>query len=223
MAEILLLRHGQASFGAANYDNLSELGHTQCRWLGEHLRALGRQCDAVVMGTMARHRQTAEQVLEGLASDLVPQRHEGLNEYNFQGLLNALKTDFAEEFVDTGNHRRDYFHNMKRALTYWAQGRIASDGDDSWQTFCARIQRALDVVCASGAKRTLVVTSGGPVAVILSQVLGLGVEQFCALTLQIKNSSLSTLLYNRVDLTVDCINDVGHLLTPDRQHSITFS
>jgi broad specificity phosphatase PhoE len=31
MGQIYLVRHGQASFGSANYDQLSELGHEQAR------------------------------------------------------------------------------------------------------------------------------------------------------------------------------------------------
>ncbi len=31
MSELYLVRHAQASFGAANYDQLSDLGHQQSR------------------------------------------------------------------------------------------------------------------------------------------------------------------------------------------------
>jgi len=34
MAELYLIRHGQASFGAEDYDQLSSLGKTQCELLG---------------------------------------------------------------------------------------------------------------------------------------------------------------------------------------------
>lgn len=90
MAEITLVRHGQASFGSENYDQLSELGIQQSIWLGEHLKRLNYSFDRVVMGTMARHRQTAEGILRGLGSSLSIETHSGLNEYNFQGLLTPL-------------------------------------------------------------------------------------------------------------------------------------
>jgi len=38
MGTLYLVRHGQASFGAADYDNLSELGHKQSARLGEYWR-----------------------------------------------------------------------------------------------------------------------------------------------------------------------------------------
>ena len=223
MAEIILVRHGQASFGADNYDQLSELGFAQSQWLGEYLKQLDRPCDRVVMGSMARHRQTADGVLAGLGATIAPEVHPGLDEYDFQGLLDPLRARFGHQWCDTGHARRDYFHNMKRALGYWMSGDIDSDGRDSWVSFCQRIGEALDTVCGGGGRRTLVVTSGGPVSVILGQVLSLAPQQICALTLQIKNTSTSTLLYNRVDLTLDSFNDVGHLQSPEKRQHITFS
>ena len=65
MSSILLVRHGQASFGAADYDNLSDAGHEQSRVLGAALAARGVSPDLVVAGEMTRHAQTAAGVLEG--------------------------------------------------------------------------------------------------------------------------------------------------------------
>ena len=50
MSSILLVRHGQASFGAADYDNLSDVGHEQSRVLGAALAARGVSPDVVVAG-----------------------------------------------------------------------------------------------------------------------------------------------------------------------------
>jgi broad specificity phosphatase PhoE len=41
MASIYLIRHGQASFGAQDYDKLSELGRRQATLTGEYLRDTG--------------------------------------------------------------------------------------------------------------------------------------------------------------------------------------
>ena len=45
-----LIRHAQASFGAADYDNLSELGHRQSAALGAALKRQGVVPDAVFIG-----------------------------------------------------------------------------------------------------------------------------------------------------------------------------
>lgn len=223
MAEIILVRHGQASFDTGNYDRLSKVGWSQSVWLGEHLRQLGRDCDRIVTGDMARHRDTAEGVLEGLQSRVAPEAHAGLNEYDFQGLLTPLRERFPQEWADTGHVRRDYYHNMKRALGYWTDGVIDTDGRDSWRGFRERIAVALEFVCEGKYKRVLVITSGGPISVILGRVLNLDNERICNITVQIKNSSTTTLLYNRVNLTLDNFNDVSHLQTEDRLRHITFT
>ena len=40
MAELLVIRHGQASFGQDDYDVLSDLGHQQSRAVGALLREM---------------------------------------------------------------------------------------------------------------------------------------------------------------------------------------
>ena len=66
MGTLYLVRHGQASFGAADYDQLSARGREQGVRLGEHWRARGMQFDAVITGTLRRHTQTLEGIAEGL-------------------------------------------------------------------------------------------------------------------------------------------------------------
>ena len=60
MGAIYLVRHGQASFGAAEYDALSPLGVEQAGILGAALKQRGLSFDRIVSGPMRRHRQTAE-------------------------------------------------------------------------------------------------------------------------------------------------------------------
>lgn len=233
MAEVTLLRHGQASFGSENYDRLSNIGHRQSFWLGQHLKNLDESFDRIVSGTMQRHHETAQGVLKGLQQDIDICTHSGLNEYDFQGLLTPFRQQHPEQWLETGHGRRDYYHNMKQALTYWIEGSIESDGQDSWQSFCDRIRAGFLFACEGEAKRTLIVSSGGPIAVILAELLQLAPTQICNLTLQIKNSSASKLLFrrphvtdnalNKAAFTLDTFNSVSHLESEDRRHSITFS
>ncbi len=67
MGKLYLVRHGQASFGAADYDNLSDLGRQQSQRLGEYWRSKGQTFDAILVGTLNRHAQTLESILEGMA------------------------------------------------------------------------------------------------------------------------------------------------------------
>ncbi|HEX5739103.1 MAG TPA: phosphoglycerate mutase family protein, partial [Hydrogenophaga sp.] len=58
MGTLYLVRHGQASFGAEDYDQLSERGRQQSVQLGRYWAARGLVFDAVITGTLRRHEQT---------------------------------------------------------------------------------------------------------------------------------------------------------------------
>ena len=52
MANLLIIRHGQASFGADNYDQLSPLGQRQADLTGEFLRHMGTRFSAAYSGDL---------------------------------------------------------------------------------------------------------------------------------------------------------------------------
>ena len=90
MSELHLVRHAQASFGSANYDQLSDLGHQQSRLLGDYFQRRNMTFDRLIVGDMHRHHQTMDGICDGLgieSSDrlVLP----GLNEYNFVELTEA--------------------------------------------------------------------------------------------------------------------------------------
>ena len=58
MGMLYLIRHGQASAHAEDYDQLSELGKIQGRIIGNHLS--DKQIDAIYIGPRKRHLQTYE-------------------------------------------------------------------------------------------------------------------------------------------------------------------
>ncbi|MEZ4371750.1 MAG: histidine phosphatase family protein [Polyangiaceae bacterium] len=69
MSQLLLVRHGQASFLAANYDELSAQGREQSRLLGVHWRSLGLRIDRAICGPRRRQRDTARLCLDALSPD----------------------------------------------------------------------------------------------------------------------------------------------------------
>jgi len=91
MGTLYLVRHGQASFGADDYDNLSPLGHQQSQRLGTYFRERGLQFEAALMGSLKRHRQTFEGIQEGLqAPQLQPLVWPGLNEYDSHAVIHTI-------------------------------------------------------------------------------------------------------------------------------------
>ncbi|MGO1251503.1 histidine phosphatase family protein [Psychrobacter sp.] len=59
MTTILLARHGQASFGQENYDQLSDLGSIQAQMLGQHYASIERRIDAIFTGSLNRQQESA--------------------------------------------------------------------------------------------------------------------------------------------------------------------
>ena len=78
MGLVLLVRHGQASFGADDYDVLSETGVEQSRVLGRFLAAAGISPGAVVHGAMKRQRDTATAMVEAAGLVGCPGARRGL-------------------------------------------------------------------------------------------------------------------------------------------------
>ncbi len=104
---------------------------------------------------MARHRQTAAGIVQGLgeqAAQLPMETLAGLNENQFRGLLTPLQQSHPELWHDTRDVKRDDYFNMRQALAYWMDGTIASDGLDSWSRFCQRILTAFEMACGQATQ-----------------------------------------------------------------------
>ena len=121
MGHLTLVRHGQASFGADDYDQLSPLGQRQSIRLGEYWREVQSRAstaqaqdilnfDAVLMGSLKRHRQTWEGIAEGAQLDMTPQVWPGLNEYDSHALIETIhpeplaKPDSPEMYTVSYTH-----------------------------------------------------------------------------------------------------------------------
>lgn len=223
MAEFYTVRHGQASFGAANYDKLSELGWRQARWLGEHWREAGMQFDRILSGDLVRHRETAQGICEGLDLDasrleLLPQ----LNEFDFHGVLHSYGERDPQSVPAEGAGRSDYYRFLKKAMLAWSAGEISPA--ETWHTFEARIDDALRLLGDSpkGA-RTLVVSSGGAIAMMVRRVLDAHAEAVTKLNMQIKNTAVSHFFAGPGGISLHSFNHVPHLETGERQEFITYS
>jgi broad specificity phosphatase PhoE len=165
MGVVLLVRHGQASFGSDDYDVLSETGWEQGRLLGRWLGDRGVTPDLVVRGSMRRHRETAEAMIEGADWSLVPEVDPGWDEFDHLGVVAA-----HGESVD-GLDRREFQQLFERATERWAAG--AGDGyPETYAGFLDRVSRATDDAAAeAGPGRTVVaVSSGGPIGAVCARL-----------------------------------------------------
>ncbi len=222
MAEFYLVRHGQASFGSDNYDQLSPMGYQQATWLGEHFKQQNVQFDRVVTGTMLRHEQTAQNICSGLNQELEFNQHDGLNEYDFHALVKCYLTMFPQQTPKAGEGKTVFYKILKQALTLWAQEKLEGDLPETFAHFKQRVADALAYTQDTPNKRTLVVSSGGPIGMAMCHILQLNNEKMIQLNLQIKNTSYSQFYFNDESISLASFNNTAHLEKENREGAITF-
>jgi len=220
MAELVLVRHGQASFGAENYDKLSELGWRQSRWLGEYFAERGIEFDRVVRGSLRRHAETLVGIAEGAGRPIDGVEDARLNEYDAHALLNA---HLKGEAKPQGGDRREHFRILREAMYAWTDGTLEGALHEPFADFRNRVLAALAAARAGRAKRVLVVSSGGPISTVLAQVLGMPLRGVVDLNLQTRNTGITELQAGASRIHCVSFNNVPHLDRPDRAGALTYS
>ncbi|WP_339723942.1 histidine phosphatase family protein [uncultured Paraglaciecola sp.] len=225
MSEFYLVRHGQASFGAKNYDKLSELGHQQARWLGEYFTARGIDFSHAFMGDMVRHRETAQGILGGVSQTPTVTVDTGFNEFNFKNIGDSYLSLNPQSQLPDNPKPADFYRLLKLAMYAWSENLLHTESlDESWSDFKSRVQGALHKVCQQDSdKPILIVSSGGAISMLLSLVLGLDAKQVIELNMQVRNTSISHFYFNKSTIRLSSFNNIPHLDSPDRLDSITFS
>ena len=225
MSEFYLVRHGQASFGAKNYDKLSELGHQQARWLGEYFTARDISFSQAFMGDMVRHRETTDGILYAVNQPPVVTVDTGFNEFNFQNIGNSYLTLNPQSRLPENPKPADFYRLLKLAMRAWSEDLLPIDTlEESWQDFKNRVLRALQVVCdQNDDKPILIVSSGGAISMLMSLVLGLDAKQVIELNMQVRNTSISHFFFNKSNIRLSSFNNIPHLDSLERLDSITFS
>jgi len=223
MAELYLVRHGQASFGADNYDELSPAGRTQSSWLGEYFAQANLRFDRVVIGTMQRHRQTADAILAAMGGPQIELAQDaGLNEYDFEALFAAVGDEGLPSGLSATSSKKDFYKGLRHVLQLWADDRLPGRVPETWQQFQTRVQRARSDIQRAGGRRVLVVSSGGPIAVTAQQVLQTPAATAIALNLQIRNSSVCQYVFNDDVMSLVNFNSVPHLEHAERREFVTY-
>lgn len=210
MGVLLLVRHGQASLGATDYDQLSALGRRQAQVTGARLAAADLAVDRVVSGALTRQRDTAQAVLAALGrpgSEL--QIDERLDEYDHVGVM-ARHT--AEITFETATASGETGRALQSALEE-AIGRWISGGTGYQETHDAFIGRVLDAVreLTAAPGGTIAVTSGGVIAAVCARALGLPVERWPGLARLLVNASITKVISGQTGTHLVTFNDHAHL------------
>jgi broad specificity phosphatase PhoE len=211
MGTLFLVRHGQASFGAADYDQLSELGARQCRRLGEHLRARGLQFEAAYRGTLKRHAQSLDAIVDGFGPAPAPTLLPGLNEFDGEAVVRALHPELPPPPADPDQAFRHHFRLLREGLEAWMAGRTEPAGMPSHAAFVAGVADALERVRTHHAGDVLMVSSGGPISTAVGLVLGLGAPAVIDLNLRLRNSAVCEFQVTPKRHVLVSFNGIPHL------------
>ncbi|HEY0820550.1 MAG TPA: histidine phosphatase family protein [Rhizobacter sp.] len=223
MGTVYLVRHGQASFGADNYDMLSDLGRRQCVRLGEYFRHKGVRFDAALVGTLERQKQSLACIAEGLQTEIDPLSWPGLNEYDSKAVVQAIHPGPLAK-PTTPELVREHFRLLRDGLAAWIEGRTQPEGMISHADFVTGITSALDHVRATHyGKNVLVVSSGGPISTVVAHVLGAPANAMIELNLRIRNSSVTELTFTPKRHSLVTYNTLPHLDGAEHQPWITYA
>jgi broad specificity phosphatase PhoE len=210
MGVLLLVRHGQASLGTADYDKLSDLGRRQARLIGARLAGTDLAVDRVVSGALTRQRDTAQDVLAALGrSGSQLQIDDRLDEYDHVGVMARHTTDvtFATATA-SGDAGRALQSTLEEAIGRWISGEAGYA--ETHDAFIGRVMAAArDLAAASGV--TVAVTSGGVIAAYFVRTFGLPDERWPGLARLIVNASITKVITGHTGTNLVTFNDHAHL------------
>ena len=224
MGSIYLIRHGQASFGADDYDRLSPLGVRQAEIAGQHLAHLGLRLDRCLAGDLSRQQDTARHALAQLSAAGLPaptvETDAAFNEFDAYAILDALLPGLLPDEPEALTAMNNAAHNpaefqriFELIIERWISGTYDAPGLETWPGFVERVQgglnRLLDL--AKGQQNIAVFTSAGTITALIHLLTQIPATDAFKLAWQIVNTSLSQLKFHGREVTLASFNSHVHL------------
>ncbi|HNT23023.1 MAG TPA: histidine phosphatase family protein [Anaerolineales bacterium] len=203
---ITLLRHGQSVGNAQGLHQgqadfpLSPRGQEQARLLQERWQKEGRRFDLVISSTLARARQTAEIIAQGLGAPIELDSN-WMERDN--GQLSGLHPD------QTRASRPPFIHLYQP---------IGQTGESQWELYL-RAGQAIQSLLEHTPGQYLVVSHGAILNMALYAILGITPSaNFIGPRFRFQNTSFATLTYHPGEhrWTLLGINDTAHLPEAER-------
>ncbi len=216
MARLFLVRHAQASLGAENYDQLSELGFKQSAYIPSHFNkeVVSR---ALYRGDMQRHKQTADNSFIGLDAIV----NAGLNEFDSFDVLTVyqpaiLDREKITEIIMSQKDPKQFMENeFKNAMLRWMNEEGTTSYKESFSHFRMRvldsIQDILNAARSNKHKEVIAITSGGVISLYMTILNEMPLTRMIELNQHIANTSVTALLFNDQKTTLSYYNNFSHL------------
>ncbi len=230
MGSLALVRHGQASFFADNYDQLSPLGEQQARLLGEYWLRRGVRFDEVYTGPRVRQIETAALAGEAFARaglewpepKIIPE----LDEHQVDRMMKASIRQIVEDYPHVGGLLADYkaaqepldkhrtFQLMfEQVVGLWVAGKIGAEGFESWGEFQQRVRNGMRQI-VDGERRGRCVaafSSVGAITVCLQAALDCSDSKALDLGWRVRNASVTEFVFSGNRVTLEGFNALAHL------------
>ena len=233
MSILALVRHGQASFFADNYDQLSPLGEQQARLLGEYWVRRGVRFDEVYTGPRVRQIETAALAGEAFAKAGLPwpepQFVPELDEHHVDRLIKLKIAEIIREYPHIGplhtayhaaeaprDRHRTFQLMFEEVVMHWVDEKIGSPEVESWPAFRDRVNTGLQRITAGDGRgrRVAAFTSVGAVTVALQRSLACPDRAAFDLGWRVRNCSVTEFVFSQDRLTMDGFNALAHLEDP---------
>lgn len=214
MSSLLLFRHGQASFGDVDYDQLTALGVAQAQATGEFLRQRSWGFSDVLSGPRRRHQDSTGALIETFSAGTSWRIEAALDELaEGHEILAAAQLHFGTHLVGPGIPRHTqlrYYNDMMQA---WGEGLAPMGTKPTAQAFRQNVARWLrNLVDDSPSGRSvLAVTSGGVIGAILCEVLRTNTSHMMDYVRVLRNASLTEIVFSRERASLMSFNSVDHL------------
>jgi broad specificity phosphatase PhoE len=200
MSVVLLIRHGQASFGEPDYDRLTPLGVSQARRLGEALSPRLPGALTLLTGTQRRHAETAQAFSSAAGIETPATAVAGFDEFDHRELLTLAP---AADDINA---------LLSAAVGRWIGGLFDAEYREPWPAFRARCTAAVEDIArtAGRASTTIVFTSAGPIAAVSQALLDLPDAAVPRLMAAFVNCGITKLVFGSAGLRLSTLNDHAH-------------
>jgi broad specificity phosphatase PhoE len=230
MSLLALVRHGQASFFAENYDQLSPLGEQQARLLGDYWLRRGIRFDEVFTGPRVRQIETAALAGEAFARAGVPwpepQMIPELDEHQVDRMMKLVMQDIMTRYPDISRLHADYkaaqeprdkhrtFQLMfEQVVMRWVAGEIEAPGVETWSEFQKRVRAGMKRITAADerGRNVAAFSSVGAITVCLQAALDCSDRTALNLGWRVRNCSVTEFVFSPGRVTLEGFNAIPHL------------
>jgi broad specificity phosphatase PhoE len=223
MSTLYLVRHGQASFGKEDYDQLSDLGYEQALVAGEYLAKV-TQPTTFVSGSLKRQRQTLQKIKQGYSDKVIANSKSlelpAFNEFDHHNILEVVQPNLREphghmlaSLTTRPDALAEFLALYKHAVNRW----IINDGDfkESFSVFTQRIATGLTslMAMAESDQDIVLVSSAGPISSSIQFGTDLSAESAFSLSDVMINAAITALEYDEKTVpTLLYFNNFQHLI-----------